>query len=27
VPTGVVPGFHKRLAVRGVNLPTSLFRP
>jgi pilus assembly protein CpaF len=27
MPTGVVPGFHKRLAVRGVNLPTSLFRP
>jgi pilus assembly protein CpaF len=27
VPTGIVPGFHKRLAVRGVNLPSSLFRP
>jgi pilus assembly protein CpaF len=27
VPTGVVPDFHKRLGVRGVNLPTSLFRP
>jgi len=27
VPTGVVPGFHRRLAVRGINLPTSLFRP
>ena len=27
VPTGVVPGFHKRLSVRGVNLPSSLFRP
>ncbi len=26
-PTGVVPGFHKRLAVRGINLPTSLYRP
>jgi pilus assembly protein CpaF len=25
-PTGVVPGFHKRLSVRGVNLPHSLFR-
>jgi pilus assembly protein CpaF len=27
VPTGVVPGFHKRLAVRGITLPHSLFRP
>jgi len=26
-PTGVVPGFHKRLTVRGINLPTSAFRP
>jgi pilus assembly protein CpaF len=26
-PTGVVPGFHKRLAVRGINLPTSLYLP
>jgi pilus assembly protein CpaF len=26
-PTGVVPGFHKRLTVRGINLPTSVFRP
>jgi len=27
VPTGVVPGFHKRLAVRGITLPHSIFRP
>jgi pilus assembly protein CpaF len=27
VPTGVVPGFHKRLSVRGFNLPTTIFRP
>jgi pilus assembly protein CpaF len=27
VPTGVVPGFHKRLSARGVNLPHSLYRP
>jgi pilus assembly protein CpaF len=27
VPTGVVPGFHKRLIVRGFNLPTTAFRP
>jgi pilus assembly protein CpaF len=26
-PTGVVPGFHKRLAVRGITLPTSLYLP
>jgi pilus assembly protein CpaF len=27
VPTGVVPAFHKRLAVRGFNIPTTAFRP
>jgi pilus assembly protein CpaF len=27
VPTGVVPGFHKRLSARGVVLPHSLYRP
>jgi pilus assembly protein CpaF len=27
VPTGVVPGFHRRLSVRGIHLPHSLFRP
>jgi pilus assembly protein CpaF len=27
VPTGVVPGFHKRLLVRGFNVPTTTFRP
>jgi pilus assembly protein CpaF len=27
VPTGVVPGFHKRLIVRGFNVPTTTFRP
>jgi len=27
VPTGVVPGFHKRLSVRGYNIPTTAFRP
>ena len=26
VPTGVVPGFHKRLSLRGVNLPHSVYR-
>ena len=26
VPTGVVPSFHKRLSVRGINLPHSLYR-
>ena len=26
VPTGVVPAFHKRLSVRGINLPHSLYR-
>jgi pilus assembly protein CpaF len=26
-PTGVVPGFHKRLGLRGINLPTSVYRP
>ena len=26
LPTGVVPAFHKRLAVRGINLPHSLYR-
>ena len=26
-PTGVVPGFHKRLAMRGIHLPTSIYRP
>ncbi len=25
VPTGIIPGFHKELARRGVNLPVSLF--
>ncbi|GGB88677.1 Flp pilus assembly protein TadA [Marinobacterium zhoushanense] len=25
--TGIVPGFHKRLAQRGIDLPTSLFEP
>jgi len=25
--TGVVPGFHKRLSVRGFQIPTSVFRP
>ncbi len=27
VPTGVIPAFHKRLAVRGINLPHSVYRP
>ncbi len=27
VPTGVVPGFHRRLAVRGVNVPITVFKP
>jgi pilus assembly protein CpaF len=27
VPTGVVPAFHKRLSVRGFNIPTTAFRP
>jgi pilus assembly protein CpaF len=27
VPTGVVPAFHKRLSVRGFNIPTTTFRP
>ncbi len=27
VATGVVPAFHKRLAVRGVQIPTAVFRP
>jgi pilus assembly protein CpaF len=27
VPTGVVPAFHKRLSVRGFDLPTSTYRP
>ena len=26
-PTGVVPGFNKRLAMRGIHLPTSIYRP
>jgi pilus assembly protein CpaF len=26
-PTGVVPGFHRRLALRGIALPTSVYRP
>jgi pilus assembly protein CpaF len=26
-PTGIVPGFQKRLALRGINLPTSVYRP
>jgi pilus assembly protein CpaF len=26
VPTGVVPGFHKRLSLRGINLPHSVYR-
>jgi len=26
-PTGVVPGFHRRLALRGIDLPTSVYRP
>ena len=26
-PTGVVPGFHTRLASRGIHLPTSIYRP
>jgi pilus assembly protein CpaF len=26
-PTGVVPGFHKRFALRGINLPNSLYLP
>ncbi len=26
-PTGVVPGFHKRLSLRGIHIPTSVFRP
>ena len=25
-PTGVVPGFHRRLALRGIDLPTSVYR-
>jgi len=25
--TGIVPGFHKRLAQRGIDIPTSLFEP
>jgi pilus assembly protein CpaF len=27
VPTGVVPAFHKRLTLRGFNIPTTAFRP
>jgi len=27
VPTGVVPSFHKRLSVRGFDLPTTTYRP
>jgi pilus assembly protein CpaF len=27
VPTGVVPAFHKRLSVRGFNIPITSFRP
>jgi pilus assembly protein CpaF len=27
VPTGVVPSFHKRLSVRGFDIPTTTFRP
>ncbi len=26
-PTGVVPGFHRRLALRGIDLQTSVYRP
>ena len=26
-PTGVVPAFHKRLSVRGINIPATTFRP
>jgi pilus assembly protein CpaF len=27
LPTGVVPSFHRRLTVRGIDLPTSVYRP
>ena len=27
LPTGVVPGFHKRLSLRGIDLQTSVYRP
>jgi pilus assembly protein CpaF len=27
LPTGVVPSFHRRLTVRGVDLSTSVYRP
>jgi len=27
LPTGVVPGFHRRLALRGFDIPTSVYRP
>jgi len=27
LPTGVVPAFHKRLTLRGFNIPTTAFRP
>jgi pilus assembly protein CpaF len=26
-PTGVVPGFHRRLALRGIDIQTSVYRP
>jgi pilus assembly protein CpaF len=25
-PTGVVPSFHQRLAIRGIHLPVSIYR-
>ena len=26
-PTGVVPGFHRKLALRGIDIQTSVYRP
>jgi pilus assembly protein CpaF len=27
LPTGVVPSFHRRLALRGIDIQTSVYRP